>query len=108
MTYDGVPGGFAFITDGGMAPTIGPGGTPGSPLSERVPGSAGCATVAAGAADDDAGGGGLGSAQAAATTPTAITLIHVRVTSASLPSECGALRRILNPAENCKTARRST
>ena len=87
MTYDGVPGGFAFITDGGMAPTIGPGGTPASvPCSEET-GSAGCTPVAAGAVAavgaGAGGGGGLGSAQAAARAPTAITLNQVRVTSAS-------------------------
>lgn len=104
MTYDGVPGGFAFIADGGMAPTIGPGGTPESLPCSEATGSAGCTTVAAGAVAAGTGGGGLGSAQAAAKTPTAIALNQVRVTSASLPIECGVLRRILERAGNCKTA----
>ncbi len=91
MTYDGVPGGFAFIVEGGMLPTIGPVDTPVAPPSGGTPESAGWTAVVAGVviagAAVDAGGadaGGLGSAQAAATAPTAITLNHLRVTSASL------------------------
>jgi len=86
MTYDGVPGGFAFIADGGMVPTIGL-GTPDALLGGGASESTGCTTVVVAGAvvAAGAGGGGLGSAQAAAKTPTAITLSQVCVTSASLP-----------------------
>ena len=94
MTYDGVPGGFAFNADGGMLPPIVPPIVPpmGAPIGPDGLLSAGAAVSAAGCpavAPAAGGGGGLGSAQAAAKTPIAITPNQVRVTSASLPIERG-------------------
>jgi hypothetical protein len=64
-----------------MLSVIGPGGMPGALLCGGAPlVSTGGTAVAAGL-----GTGGLGCAQAAAKTPTAITLSQVRVTSASVP-----------------------
>jgi hypothetical protein len=81
MTYDGVPGGFAFIADGGMLPTNGPGG-----LSDALPcGGEPLVSTGGTAGAAGLGTGGLGCAQAAAKAPTAITLSQVRVTSVSLP-----------------------
>jgi hypothetical protein len=84
-----------------MLSVIGPGGWPGALLcGGEPPVSTGGVTVAAGL-----GTGGLGCAQAAAKTPTAITLNQVRITSASSADRAVVhFHRILKPRRNCKIA----
>jgi hypothetical protein len=95
-----VPGGFASSADGGMLSVIGPGGLPGALLCGGAPlvstgGTAGAAGL---------GTGGLGCAQAAAKTPTAITLSQVRVTFASVPIERRCISiEYLKPDETAKS-----
>ena len=83
-----------------MLSVIGPGGMPGALLCGGEP----LVSTGGRRSPPDSVLGGLGCAQAAAKTPTAITLNQVRVTSASVPIERRCISiEYLNPDETAKS-----